>query len=324
MSGKVEFANFVCKFGDNNLLDLAKDIVIPSFFCKEKRTYGDTRFIFNDVQLINVNGLGLLAGRIIKDTLLKRDQIYDDEKGIIKNSSSLESAPSAIFVLILNNHKLIYFDETSYAPKITEFRNTIKKFINNKWVDYINERHSEYKRLNIKKKKSEVKEEVGKPDINIIPLQDEEDLSDFIQQLHRVNRLILSIYKRNDEYDEDEFIDGISKSHNVLGSNKTELTYSAGVKDSQGLFKNHIMKIIGPPIKKGFITIKLEGIDQNGLVVKRISDEIKARSSFIKISDSVADTALKLLEIYKSKLPYIDNAINEEAVKSILSLKYEN
>lgn len=59
------------------------------------------------VRLEGHDPLFLVYGRFVNNTVLSRTQIL--ERGKLRASpGQMDSAPSAFFVLILNNHKLIY------------------------------------------------------------------------------------------------------------------------------------------------------------------------------------------------------------------------
>jgi hypothetical protein len=139
------FANFVCKFGEEKaLLDYAKEIVLPAFFDDTYiRSYGKkAQFFFYEVQQVVLNEdkdnpiLGI-AGRFIKNTYLAREQIFDPEKGIVADAASIQSSPSASFLLILNNHRLVYFPETAHAPDLITFRATALDFIKRKHKAFV-------------------------------------------------------------------------------------------------------------------------------------------------------------------------------------------
>lgn len=69
-----------------------------------------------------------IIGRFIKDTTLVREQIFLDKQRIVKDSESIQSSPSSIFLLILNNHRLIYVKETKNAPPKDAFIKTLLSF----------------------------------------------------------------------------------------------------------------------------------------------------------------------------------------------------
>lgn len=53
-SFNIEYANFLCHFGDQVLLDRYCDIFYPAITSGEQRIYGDTSFIFNNIKHIRV------------------------------------------------------------------------------------------------------------------------------------------------------------------------------------------------------------------------------------------------------------------------------
>lgn len=119
---ELEFANLVCKFGDDkNLLDFAEEIVFPAFFDDSRvRRYSDTKYFFLDVTSFSIgrgeNEVVCIAGEFVKDTEFTREQLFDRNKGLHPASGSLRTSPSSIFLLVLNNHRLVYLPKTSYAP----------------------------------------------------------------------------------------------------------------------------------------------------------------------------------------------------------------
>ncbi len=145
---QVSFANFICKFGDKNLLDVAEDIVLPAFLnCEnfEPRGYSDTRYFFYQTTLLNLGNkrkpVLAVAGRFIKDTTLRSEQVFERGRGLVRKVGSLDSAPSAIFVLILNTHKLIYCPETAHSPAISSFRSTVYNYIRQSQKKFIQEEY---------------------------------------------------------------------------------------------------------------------------------------------------------------------------------------
>ncbi|MEO0587480.1 MAG: hypothetical protein AAF078_07565 [Planctomycetota bacterium] len=123
---KLEIANLVVKFGDENLLDRADDLVLPAFFHDFERKYGRTKYIFHKVDTAKVewdDGDDIAVyGRLVKDTVLEREQVLQDGE-IVADYSEMESAPSAIFVLLVRHHRLLYVKEQGYAPTPQQYKN---------------------------------------------------------------------------------------------------------------------------------------------------------------------------------------------------------
>ncbi len=147
---RLEYYNLHCKFGEYNLLDFAQEFVLPTFEDKTMRreTKSGTYFL-HDVELVPLfdansgtptsnTRLLAIAGRLIKDTTVERLQIFDvEEDKLVQDEQTLRSAPSAIFVLILNNHKLLYLRETYDAPAPATFGLTLQTLINRKRHEYL-------------------------------------------------------------------------------------------------------------------------------------------------------------------------------------------
>jgi hypothetical protein len=112
----VSFANFVCTFGPHkSLLDYDEEIVRPAFLDQTLvRQYGEaTEYFFYETKLIRLQSevkseseFGI-AGHFIKDTILRRTQVFRPEGGLIHDEAEMQSAPSAFFLLLLSNHKLV-------------------------------------------------------------------------------------------------------------------------------------------------------------------------------------------------------------------------
>ncbi|MGR5367346.1 hypothetical protein [Photobacterium damselae] len=84
---RLEFGNYTLKFGEKKvLLDMFDEIVMPSFWeMKYVRKLGDSsEYFFLDTELITLDDnveepvLGI-TGRIVKNTKLKRDQIFKEK-----------------------------------------------------------------------------------------------------------------------------------------------------------------------------------------------------------------------------------------------------
>ena len=132
------FANFICKFGEADMLDYAENVVLPAFTDDTLvRAYGDSSMHFFEVFLGEADGDAVVAGKFIHNTKIHRTHRFVEGRGQIEDRATLETAPSAFFVLFLSNHRLIYFAETSHAPEIGTFRNTIERFIRSKYERFI-------------------------------------------------------------------------------------------------------------------------------------------------------------------------------------------
>ena len=124
----IEFANYTLTFGSEKvLLDLFAEIVEPSFEDqKYVRRTGSASWFFLNTQLVTLRDdvdppiIGL-AGRIVKKTTLRRTQIITADSRLLEDQQELDTAPSSIFLLLLNNHRLLFCREMRGAPDIDIF-----------------------------------------------------------------------------------------------------------------------------------------------------------------------------------------------------------
>ena len=190
---KIEFANFTCTFGEKLvLLDMFDDVIYPAF--KEKkhsRPIRGSEYFFLDTQLVKIKdnkgkvNIGV-AGKIVKNTKLKREQVFKEGIGIIEDHDELESAPTSMFVLILNNHRLIYVKEVSGAPGMDAFRATCLKFFKNEHKEFIHRvwQHNQDARKNDKSIKPLTKirlvQKYPYPELRITPLTDGQELNSLL------------------------------------------------------------------------------------------------------------------------------------------------
>ena len=99
---EMSFANFILRFGiEHALLDYVEEIVLPAFLqTGAVRTHGETSFRFFNVSLVQLerqDGTPVMAlsGHFIKDTILRRQQIFDPSEGLVEDYDEIASAPSA-------------------------------------------------------------------------------------------------------------------------------------------------------------------------------------------------------------------------------------
>ena len=143
MTKLMQYANFVLKFGEQELLD-EFEIVSRAFLHDVRvRSYGKTHFHFLEpkLKLLDQTDPMSLAifGRFVKDTVLERDQVLDG--GLLRQShDELRSSPSSYFVLMLASHRLVFLPETRFAPTLAQFAATTRKFLLDAHKDFIRDK----------------------------------------------------------------------------------------------------------------------------------------------------------------------------------------
>lgn len=297
------FANFICRFGSNKvLLDYAKEIVLPSFTDDTLiRSYGRTHFFFYDTKLSvedrdSDEPTILISGQFIKNTQLTREQIFDAEKGIVQDDASIASAPSAFFVLILNNHRLIYFPETAYAPTLDTFRATVERFLNIKHKKFIDTVYEEHVSDENKVTKKSLYEIHPRPTLDVIAITGDEEIEDFVRRYSVLKKIEFRVVRPNDEIDGGEIFNEIRDFVNPINPTSTKLVTAS----SDGL---DIEKAI-PRIKLATDTanqeIKLTGIDEDGNDLKGDNHEFKIGAPIEPLPATRQGLLRKLLGTFNS------------------------
>jgi hypothetical protein len=263
-------ANVVCRFGEKVLLDYAREIVLPAFFDdKLIRYYKDSDYFFLDVELIELEGgatptLGV-AGRFVRDTTLKREQIFDGTN-LVEDHTSIESSPSAFFCLILNNHKLIYAPETSHAPSVSSFGATFAHFLRLKHREYIDELIEllgDSERQLIKTH--------PKPKLMIRPLTNREEISKFVARFKRLQKLSIALHDTNDEVQFQEVFQQLREARTAVGAEKTEVVH----RQKEGLDHANAVAQISGASETGNAEISLRGVDAEGNTLTGNNDSFK-------------------------------------------------
>ena len=341
----LEFANFTCKFGEKNLLDFAKDIVIPAFFSTEKREYGKSRLFFENVEIVKYDTekgpIVCLQGRFIKVTTLTREQIYVDGKGLIKAPAELETAPSSIFMLVLNNHKLLYLKENPHAPGIFAFRSTAHYYIRKKYSEFLNRMMNEFieeaqrpviekgqtpkrvtkrERLEIIKKLREVYPD---PTLQIIPMASSNTIGTFIKQYKTLKEIKIKFNRTNDELSFHGFFSKIEEGRDALNSENTTLIHGS----STGLAIDKSVEFLTPIAEEGNQEISLDGVDKNGNRLRGNNDEFNFKATLFNITRDVDDTANRM---YNAFGQYVNDGVikadfhpSEKVIKKLIEIDEE-
>lgn len=265
---RVDFANFVCHFGNDELLSYLKEIVIPAFKWDYVRNYGEESMFLHNVEFVKIkNEAGsddiFVTGQFVVDTKFKRTQIFLDE--IIPDLASLDVALSSFFVLRLRDHKLIYVKEVAGAPGLAKFRTTIESFLKRSRNDYIG---ALFEELKIKKESGEIEkrvtkksiaESIGVPSLEIVPLPGKGSLKAFISQFETLSEIQVRMVKPNNELDNSELFQGLRSVNNKLDSEITTITY----RNPEGLQKNNVQAQLSGALD-GNSELKFKGKREDG------------------------------------------------------------
>jgi hypothetical protein len=319
----VHFANFICHFGDHELLDLLVEVILPAFLENHKRTYKDTKYFFHQVEVLNLDGGKFepaICGRFVKDMIVRSEQRFDPVSGELERSAgSLETAPSAVFVLLLTSHKLLYLHETAAAPGLESFRSTTEAFLRDSRAAFIDR---QYKRAKAGEEvepilahalqllaieagevesdnhgtltKTRLRELIPPPTLEVVPLANEDTLRDFVNRFKILQSATVRLLKRNAELDNDDFFESVRSKGKKAGAETATITY----KNVEGLAKAGVVGQLEAALS-GNAEIKLEGQDQLGQKLRGSNEEFKVVASLDTPATSILDGALRMLRIFR-------------------------
>jgi len=329
----MEVANLICRFGDSVLLDYADEVVLPSFLDSNlSREYAFVREFFHQVEKVVLDDnpsmpvLGIV-GRLIKDTTLSREQIYEKDKGLVRSAKTLRSSPSSLFLLVLNNHRLIYVRETKDGPSKETFGSTLLSFLRQKHKGYLDQLYQAQipTRSVTKKTRADLLEEHPKPSLDIIPLSSDQSIETFIKQYELLKVLEIKLSDRNDENDNDPFFDQMQKRKDALKSSVSVIRHA----NAKGLDKNEAISEISEATEQGNQSVRLSGIDYEGDVLKGNNDKFQLQKPIEALNTAVSSAAKQLYNTFVSlvqdgmiKLPVVSGKARK--VLSSLATRFQN
>lgn len=297
---KLEFGNYTLKFGDNKvLLDLFEEIVFPSFlemrYIRHLRDKGDYFFLDTELVVLDNNQeepvIGI-SGRIVKNTKLKREQIFRPDGGLIEDKRELETAPSSTFLLILNNHRLVLSKEVPGAPTIQNFQSTSQYCLRERHKEYINEQFDLAKEAKDKNPELErvtkkyLNAETRYPVLRITPLSDKETLQHFIERLDHIDKISIKLLPTNrEEIDNDDFWADFGRRREETNSVSAKVEF-VNLKD--GLDNQAVFNQARSASNMGNSEVKLKGYDEQGDTITGSNDDF---SLSVELDELPRDTA---------------------------------
>lgn len=327
------FANFICKFGEKDMAEYLSEIVLPAFTDDTLiRTYGESSMRFENVHLLEIDGDPVVAGKFIYNTVLRRTHIYKQGVGQVEAPGIMESAPSAFFVLTLDNHRLIYFGETPHAPDLSRFWNTIEVFIDRKRRQYIEreyialreEQNASGQLSGIRRPRRVTKKSLleahPKQKINIVPLSGDGSIREFIDRFETLKSLDITVLRRNKEVDPAETMNELDQLAQLTGAPNAKLS----VTNNDGLQQAGVAKLVEQIAESGNQIVKIDGVDKDGEKLSGNNNDFSFKPTYQHVPVPTVSRAqfllgkLKtLIALGKLKAPVGDQAVKAKALKLV-------
>lgn len=327
----MEMGNLVCRFGrEKVLLDLADEIVLPCFFDDTLvRIHDKTNYFFHEVKPVllhneKTEGVIGIVGRYIKDTTLEREQIFEKGKGLIRDTGSMRSSPSSLFLLILNNHRLVYVKETKDAPSKESFCSTLRNFLRSKHKQHIEAEFDRFKAIRDSDPESEMVtkkdlyEATPRPTLELIPLTSEDSIEQFVRNYSVLKTIEISLSDRNDENDNDPFFEELQKRKDVIGSKNSTIKHN----NSKGLNKEKAITEIAEATEQGNQAVKLVGIDNDGDILRGNNEKFQLRKPLEELNSKPVRAAH---DLYSSFIGLVEDGlikipVTSQKAKTIIGL----
>lgn len=299
-----------------------------------------------------------ICGRFIKDMVVRSEQRYDSRTdSVLPDNQKMETAPSAIFVLLLASHKLIYLLETANAPGLESFRSTVSSFLGKARLRYIDDLQkrsqigtltdeevvrfpairgedmaeadealevasqdgAEPKKLT----KKRLYELLPPVDLEIVALSNDESLRAFVDRFKTLQSATLRLVKPNSELDNDEFLAAVRDKADAVGSETSSLAY----RNPDGLIKSQVVKQLEAAASEGNTEIRLDGKDQTGQTLRGSNNEFKVVSYLLSKPDGLLATARALLTLFKAQrssglINASDQELNDRAKDRLAALAH--
>jgi hypothetical protein len=272
------FANFILKFGDHDLIDYLNEIVVRAFtddaLVSNRR---GSSFYFLDVQLMELTrgeGNWVIAGRFVQDTMLRRTQVYREGQGLVHDEATLQSCPSSFFVLTLEDHRLIYFAETAYAPPISSFRATIANFINRKYRAFVDREYALLNNAEVQTSRRAIAEVHPQPSLSIIALTNREGIEEFLARYSVIRKLEIVVHKPNREIDGADAVANLQALRRQLGGDKGKFSVS----EADGLNPEGTREVLEDVTDSPNIDTSVSGLDQEGDKLEGSNEDFSVRA----------------------------------------------
>ncbi len=319
--GTVAFANFVCTFGDaGGFLDQS-NITLQAFLTDTLvRTYGNSHYHLYDAKLVTLDDLDGapvlgIQGHFVKNTTLTREQIFDDDQGLIASRESMISSPSAFFVLVLNTHRLVYFAETNNAPDIKSFEATMGHFIKK-----VRERQIEleYKSENNQLPRTELQRRLPRPSVKVTPLSEEGLIVETLRAFAKVKTVRFRLIRPNHEPDASEVVGAVQGRFAALQPDRLDIIASR----NDGLDIQEVETAVGETVQSGNTEVRISGEDKDGgkitasnnefALVVHLDDPAKTDN---RLSSQLYKLYSKLAAAGKIKVSLADAAVGAQIEK---------
>lgn len=319
------FYNLVCRYGERaTLLDLAVELLLPAIFGNHIRKFGLTRYFFTEVGHTLIQPIGfeseqvVIFGRFIKDTVLKRDQVYEPEVGLVTDNQSMQSSPSTLFALNLNNHKLILAPEVPYAPGADAFATTLEQFLDRERNLFVRGIYKQEANSAEPRTLSYLWEEYPPANVTVRPLAGTQDISDFLEQFARITTLNIKLLDTNAEFPKRDLFREMRAAKDDVKANTTTLIHQ----NAEGLSRTAVAEEIQAAASGGNQQVVIKGVDLDGTKLSGDNNNIRLQIEIPEFPGTIPAAAERMVTVFgeqiaKKRISLDDGAVNQAKLDGV-------
>lgn len=307
MSNKiVDIANFNVVFLEDQdeapLLKYFDSIVVPAFQSGIKKVTKNCEEFFMNVEVIeDENAEYVLAGNIIKKTILEVKSDIDERGKLVDKDEKYPSAPYSTFAIYLKNHRMIYVLNQKGSPSIKNFMGLVKYVFS----EFIKRHNNDVKEIN---------RFFPYPHINIVGIPLRSNIEEALKKVYKINKLTLKFYPLNGDQEFGDMFGTLTRDlRNAVGCKSGEIGLNSpksisGIIDVLEQSGGTVIPIIDVTypnkskgrIKQDEISEKME-MSFSGENVNNINDII-SKGNQIKSLSYVSEGNLEIYNKFKDKI----------------------
>lgn len=231
-------ANFNCTFGNENepMLEHFEDIILPAFKMDNVKENKDTSYFFDNVEISMIKGEFVLAGLLIKRTMLEVKSIYKEGEGLKRTHEVYPSDPYSYFLINLKNHRMALVKNQKGSPNLSNFSATAKHVLQSYIRSY---------NQNV----SEKEEKLPSVHLNVVAIPFEGVIKEELRKVQKIFNVTLRFYPLNGDISNNdtfkhltEILDDVDSGSGYVQINTPDNKQKVAelLDDSKGLVKPSI------------------------------------------------------------------------------------
>jgi hypothetical protein len=221
---------------------------------------------------------------------LERHTSYDDDKGLIPDHASMESAPFSRFVIFLENHRMMLILNEKSSPNIITFQATIKAIIS----------HFIIKQNHV----NPLDEKLPDAEVNIVSMPLRGDIESVLKDVKKIKYVKWNFFQLNGDTDYGPAFEHFNKLRSSVGSKTSNYECNSPTN------KNGVIEAVSDTATKGLAVASVRAEYSDGRKVT-IKDNEFSSSNTIDIFDNITGDFDSHIVKSASKVPELNRTSDE-------------